>query len=87
MKVKIIASEQNWIEGWAIAQLNKTAELPGMKLVVGMPDLHPGKGNPIGAAFVTEKIFYPYLVGSDIGCGMGLWKTTLKKKKSSLTAG
>ncbi len=84
MKVKIIASEQNWIEGWAIAQLNKTAELPGMKLVVGMPDLHPGKGNPIGAAFVTEKIFYPYLVGSDIGCGMGLWKTTLKKKKIKL---
>ena len=53
-----------------------------MRRVVGMPDLHPGRGNPIGAAFLTEEIIYPYLVGGDIGCRMGLWQTTLKSNKT-----
>ena len=43
--------------------------------VVGMPDLHPGRGAPIGAAFATTRVIYPHLVGSDIGCGMSLWTT------------
>jgi release factor H-coupled RctB family protein len=52
-----------------------------MKLAVGLPDLHPGRGNPIGAAFYSKGIFYPYLVGSDIGCGMGLWQSELKVRR------
>ncbi len=79
--VRIIASARTWIEGEAVRQLEQTAELPGMRAAVGMPDLHPGKGHPIGAAFVSEGRFYPYLVGNDIGCGMGLWATSLKRKK------
>ena len=79
--VKIIASSQNWIEGWSVEQMKQTATLQGMKLAVGMPDLHPGKGHPIGAAFISEGIFYPYLVGSDIGCGMALWQTDILKRK------
>jgi release factor H-coupled RctB family protein len=55
-----------------------------MKLTVGLPDLHPGKGHPIGAAFFSQKILYPYLVGNDIGCGMGLWQTNLLRKKVKL---
>lgn len=82
--VKVIASSQNWIEGWAVEQLKTTASLPGMRLAVGMPDLHPGKGHPIGAAFVSEGIFYPFLVGNDIGCGMGLWKSGLQRRKIKL---
>lgn len=82
--IKIIASEQAWIEGEAIRQLEKTAELPGMQMVVGLPDLHPGKGHPIGAAFASKSILYPYLIGNDIGCGMGFWQTSLKKKKLKL---
>ncbi len=62
-------------------QLKKTAELPGMKLAVGLPDLHPGKGSPIGAAFVSEGWIYPALVGNDIGCGIGLWRTDLNSGK------
>lgn len=65
----------------AVDQLRKTAELPGMKLAVGLPDLHPGKGSPIGAAFVSEDWIYPALVGNDIGCGIGLWRTELNAKK------
>ena len=61
-------------------QLEKTAALPGMRLAVGLPDLHPGKGTPIGAAFAVEGWLYPTLVGNDIGCGIGLWRTGLSAK-------
>jgi release factor H-coupled RctB family protein len=74
-RVRLLASHRNWIDGEAVAQLHKTAELPGMLLAVGLPDLHPGRGHPVGAAFVTEGVFYPQLVGNDVGCGMSLWQS------------
>jgi release factor H-coupled RctB family protein len=79
--IRILASQNTWIEGSAVQQLEKTAQLPGMKLAVGLPDLHPGKGSPIGAAFVSEGWVYPALVGNDIGCGIGLWRTKLDGNK------
>jgi release factor H-coupled RctB family protein len=69
--IKLIASDRNWIEGEAVRQLHRTAELPGMRFVVGFPDLHPGKGHPVGAAFFSEGMIYPSLVGNDVGCGDG----------------
>ena len=80
-EVRVIASPDNWIEGSAVQQLENTASLPGMRLVVGLPDLHPGKGSPIGAAFAVEGWLYPTLVGNDIGCGIGLWRTELSARK------
>lgn len=80
--VSVLASDKNWIEGKAVEQLKFTAGLEGMVKVVGMPDLHPGRGNPIGAAFLSKNKIYPYLVGGDIGCGMGLWQTDLKVTKA-----
>jgi release factor H-coupled RctB family protein len=44
---------------------------------VGFPDLHPGKGSPVGAAFVTDGVIHPHLIGGDIGCGMTLFKMDL----------
>lgn len=82
--VRVIASNKNWIESEAVKQLELTAKLPGMHIAVGLPDLHPGKGNPIGAAFISQAWIYPQLVGNDIGCGMGLWKTDLKTQKLKL---
>lgn len=79
-EVRLIASPNNWIEGTAVQQLKTTASLPGMRLAVGLPDLHPGKGSPIGAAFLTDGWIYPTLVGNDIGCGIGLWRTSLSAK-------
>ncbi|MFD2111132.1 RNA ligase RtcB family protein [Thiorhodococcus fuscus] len=78
--VRLIASADTWIEGEALRQLEQTAALPGMRAAVGLPDLHPGKGYPIGAAFLSERI-YPALVGNDIGCGMALWQTDLATRK------
>ncbi|MBB1507446.1 RNA ligase RtcB family protein [Pseudoalteromonas sp. SG41-1] len=83
-KVSLIASADTWIEGLAIQQLIKTSELNGMQRVAGMPDLHPGRGYPIGAAFFTTNKIYPALVGNDIGCGMALWQTTAKVAKVNL---
>ncbi len=80
-EVRVLASPNTWIESAAVDQLNKTAALPGMKLAVGLPDLHPGKGSPIGAAFAADGWIYPALVGNDIGCGIGLWRTGLSGKK------
>ncbi|WP_419811876.1 RNA ligase RtcB family protein [Bacterioplanoides sp.] len=76
--IKVISATENWMEGAALQQLQKTAELDGMVAVAGMPDLHPGRGYPIGAAFFSVGKLYPALVGNDIGCGMSLWQSSIK---------
>jgi release factor H-coupled RctB family protein len=75
--VRLFASAKSWIEGEALRQLYATSKLEAMRLAVGFPDLHPGKGSAIGAAFVTEGLIYPYLIGADIGCGMALQQHAL----------
>ena len=83
-QVRLFASAQSWIEGEAVRQLYATAKLDGVRLAVGFPDLHPGKGSPVGAAFVTEGVIYPHLIGGDIGCGMALFKTDLVRRDAKL---
>ncbi|WP_425219969.1 RNA ligase RtcB family protein [Ralstonia solanacearum] len=82
--VTLIASDDTWIEGNAIQQLQTTATLSGMRHVAGMPDLHPGRGYPVGASFFSVGRLYPALIGNDIGCGMALWATDLDANKASL---
>jgi release factor H-coupled RctB family protein len=41
-------------------------------------------GTPVGAAFVTEGVIYPHLIGGDIGCGMALFKTDLVRRDAKL---
>jgi len=83
-QVRLFASAQSWIEGEAVRQLYATAKLNGVWRAVGFPDLHPGKGTPVGAAFVTEGVIYPHLIGGDIGCGMALFKTDLVRRDAKL---
>ena len=80
----LVASDTTWVEDAAIAQLITTSQLEGMHRVAGMPDLHPGRGYPVGAAFFSTHVFYPALVGNDIGCGMGLWQTDLRARAIKL---
>ncbi|AEG71667.1 RNA ligase RtcB family protein [Ralstonia solanacearum] len=82
--VTLIASDDTWIEGNAIQQLQTTATLPGMRHVASMPDLHPGRGYPVGASFFSVGRLYPALIGNDIGCGMALWATDLDANKANL---
>lgn len=79
--IRLIASPDSWIEQAAIDQLHQTATLPGIDAVVGLPDLHAGRGIAVGAAFWSGSRVYPHLVGSDIGCGMGLWRTGIALRK------
>ena len=83
--VRLFASSKSWIEGEALRQLYAVAKFEGMRLTVGFPDLHPGKGSPVGAALVTEGLIYPYLIGGDIGCGMALFKTDLVQRDIKLS--
>ncbi|NJP96826.1 RNA ligase RtcB family protein [Nonomuraea sp. FMUSA5-5] len=76
--VAVFASPTSWIESDAVAQCHQVAALDGMIHVAGMPDLHPGKGAPIGAA-MTSTVLYPFLVGSDIGCGIAVFPVRLKR--------
>ncbi|GAA2209590.1 RNA ligase RtcB family protein [Nonomuraea monospora] len=76
--VTVFASPESWIESDAVAQCHQVAALDGMTHVAGMPDLHPGKGAPIGAA-MTSRVLYPFLVGSDIGCGIAVFPVKLKR--------
>ena len=73
-------SPRSWIEGNATQQLETVAALPGVKAVAGMPDLHPGKCGPVGCSILADRI-HPQLVGSDIGCGMGLFQLDLAVRK------
>jgi len=66
---RIVANPDVWLEGEAIRQLHATAADPDCVRAVGMPDLHPGPGIPIGAAFAFAQSVRPRLIGSDAGCG------------------
>lgn len=73
----VVIANESLVEGPGIEQLNYVAGLPGVVLAVGLPDLHAGASCPIGAAIATNRMIYPSLVGSDIGCGIFLAKTSL----------
>ncbi len=80
----IIANEDVWLEGDSIAQLEQVAKHPDCTQAVGMPDLHPGPGIPIGAAFAFANTVHPRLVGSDAGCGALVVALGKAKQTSSL---
>jgi len=77
----VFASAGSWIESDAVEQCHQVAALDGMIQIAAMPDLHPGKGAPIGAA-MASTVLYPHLVGSDIGCGIAVFPIDLKRAVS-----
>jgi release factor H-coupled RctB family protein len=68
--VAVIEGPGVHIEADAVSQLRRIAGLPGCVRAVGMPDLHPGPGIPIGMATASTSHVHPTLVGSDAGCGV-----------------
>lgn len=79
--VRIISSENSWIEGDAVRQLQQVSALDGIIYSVGLPDMHPGNCGPVGAAYLSSGTIYPTLIGNDVGCGVGLFSTRIKMKK------
>jgi release factor H-coupled RctB family protein len=84
--VRVFAAPDSWIESDSVDQCHQVAALDGMIHVAGMPDLHPGKGAPIGAAMLSS-VLYPLLVGSDIGCGIAVFPFKLKRVVPERLAG
>ncbi|TFK76287.1 release factor H-coupled R [Pluteus cervinus] len=71
-EVRVIRNK-SFVDGAAVKQLEYVGGLIGVKLAVGMPDLHPGNRFPIGCAIAAEGV-YPALIGSDVGCGIALYR-------------
>ena len=79
--IRVVASDASWIDPVAVEQLRQSARLEGISKIVGLPDLHAGRGIAVGAAFWSASHVHPHLVGSDIGCGMGLWESDLAVRR------
>nr|WP_079211272.1 RNA ligase RtcB family protein [Brucella pituitosa] len=73
-------SEQSWIEGEALRQLEEMSRLNGAKALAAFPDLHPGKYGATGVALLSHRL-HPLLIGNDIGCGMALFALDLPLRK------
>lgn len=58
------------LEPTAIRQLCAGASLPGVRQVVGTPDIHQGYGVPIGCVLGMDQALVPAAAGFDINCGM-----------------
>ena len=78
---QIYCSQKTWLEGAAVEQFNRVLGFEGILKGAGFPDLHPGRGVPVGAAFLSEGLIYPALIGNDIGCGMTLFDTGIPVRK------
>ncbi|MEO8699918.1 MAG: RtcB family protein [Kofleriaceae bacterium] len=79
MQPTLISGPDVWMESEATRQLAAVADLEGCVHAAGMPDLHPGRGYPIGAVVATRELVYPHLVGGDAGCGARLVVTTVDR--------
>jgi tRNA-splicing ligase RtcB len=68
------------LEAGAQRQAVDCANLPcAVHHVAVMADGHQGYGVPIGAVLALQEAIAPYAVGNDIGCGMALVPTELRR--------
>src|SRR5512132_1455509 len=67
---RVVARDDVWMEGDAVAQFARVAGERGCVRAVAMPDLHAGRGIPIGAVFAFDGRVVPSLIGGDAGCGV-----------------
>ena len=54
--IKLFTTPSTWIEGESIRQLERVAALPSMLKVAGFPDIHPGKGGPVGLGTIAAAL-------------------------------
>lgn len=67
-----------------LSQLAYIMNLPGLTDLIVLPDVHLGKVFPVGFSCTFDltrpnSVFIPELIGSDINCGVRLWRTNIKK--------
>jgi release factor H-coupled RctB family protein len=83
-QIKVFASSTSWIEDAAVKQLEQLAARNGVQSVAAMPDLHPGHHGPVGCAMLSKDIVHPDVIGTDIGCGMQMWRVDAKERDLNL---
>ncbi|WP_437731997.1 RtcB family protein [Sorangium sp. So ce1335] len=81
---RLVARDDVWLEGNAVQQFARVAALPGCVRAVAMPDLHAGRGIPVGAAFAFADRVVPQLIGGDAGCGVRLVATSVGRMAPDL---
>ena len=75
----------DYVEDSALEQAYNLANLPFVyKHVALMPDVHAGKGMPIGGVLATKRVVIPNAVGVDIGCGVCFLSTNIKAIEAPL---
>ena len=76
---RIVKIWTNNVEASAMQQIENLTTLPFLfhHLAI-MPDVHAGKGMPIGGVLACKDAVVPNAVGVDIGCGMCAVKTNWK---------
>ena len=76
---RIVKIWTNNVESSAMQQIENLTTLPFLfhHLAI-MPDVHAGKGMPIGGVLACKDTVVPNAVGVDIGCGMCAVKTNWK---------
>ena len=79
--IRVFCSSKTWLEGNALEQFRRISAFPGFVRGAAYPDLHPGHGIPVGAAYLFREMIYPVLIGGDVGCGMNLTATDLPLRK------
>lgn len=76
----LISSGKNWVEQAAVDQLRGVSRLPGMiepwdcRICIRETRLWEW-------AALSRGRFYPHLIGNDIGCGMSLFSTQVRRKR------
>lgn len=79
--MKVWLSDRDEIEGECLSQIHNLSRLPFLhKWIALMPDVHAGKGMPIGGVIATDGVIVPNAVGVDIGCGMAFLQTNIEAK-------
>ena len=68
-----------YVDPYAMKEIVNLSSLPFISHHLAfMPDVHGGKGMPIGGVLATKGVVIPNAVGVDIGCGMCAVKTSLR---------
>lgn len=68
-----------YVDAYAMKEIFNLSTLPFVfHHLAFMPDVHGGKGMPIGGVLAAKGVVIPNAVGVDIGCGMCAVKTSLK---------
>ncbi len=72
------------VDDHALKEIENLSTLPFIyHHLAFMPDVHGGKGMPIGGVLATKDVVIPNAVGVDIGCGMCAVRTNIKIEELS----